>query len=128
MMIVIGILAALVFILSFLILKMQSDLKSINKQMKIKLMKDSNFRVTSDLSLDTFNTLCENLNAMYDKYRDVNIDRNQSEKRFKNMLSYIAHDIRTPLTSAQAYLQLLQDQDEHSENQQYYRIIKETII
>ncbi|NBK97711.1 MAG: HAMP domain-containing histidine kinase [Erysipelotrichia bacterium] len=117
------ILIGLIFILSFFILKLFNDLRSLNKQTSIKLNKDSNFTITSDLNIDVFNQLCENLNLMYDKYSDANRSRNKSEEEFKEMLSYIAHDIRTPLTSVQGFMQLLQEQDRNLENKRYYEII-----
>lgn len=123
MKIILIILIGLIFILSFFILKLFNDLRCINKQTSIKLNNDSNFTITSDLNIDVFNQLCENLNLMYDKYSDANRDRSRSEKEFKEMLSYIAHDIRTPLTSVQGYIQLLQEQDINLENKRYYEII-----
>lgn len=123
MIILLVFLIGVIIVLSLLLLKILIDLKAINQQAKVKLETDTNFTITSDIQLKELRLLCENLNLMYDKYSFANKDKSKSEKEFKEMLSYIAHDVRTPLTSAQGYMQLLYEQDKTLENKRYYEIV-----
>lgn len=116
-------LSGVVIVLSLLLFKVFIDVKTINQQIKVKLTTDTNFTITSDTQLKVLKRLCENVNVLYDKYRFANADKCKSEKDFKEMLSYIAHDIRTPLTSVQGYMQLLQEQDKNPDNKRYYEIV-----
>ena len=48
----------------------------------------------------------------------------QEEEQLKQSISNISHDLRTPLTSIQGYLTLLQECEDKQEQGQYIKIIK----
>lgn len=127
MKIMIVMLIVVIFVLSLFIYKLFHELNSIHKQVEIKVHTDSNFLVSSDLHIKTYTALCNDFNRIYDKYRGEKTDSVKREKEFKEMLSYIAHDVRTPLTSVQGYLQILKEKDVDEANEEYYKIINRRI-
>lgn len=56
---------------------------------------------------DEFSVMAENLNRMQEDIRDL-MDRERESERTKNeLITNVAHDLRTPLTSVLGYLELL---------------------
>lgn len=116
-------LIVIIFILSFLLMKMKIEIKHMNKQTKIKLDTHARFTISNDLQIKELNILCEHLNQMYEKFIKAELEEAKKEKEFKDMLSYIAHDVRTPLTSIKGYLQILQEESKSEGQEKYYHII-----
>ncbi len=64
---------------------------------------------------DEFSVMAENLNQMQEDIRDL-MDRERESERTKNeLITNVAHDLRTPLTSVLGYLELLSRADNLSE-------------
>lgn len=116
-------LIVIIFILSFLLIKMKIEIKHMNKQTKIKLDTNARFTISNDLQIKELNILCEHLNQMYEKFIKAELEEAKKEKEFKDMLSYIAHDVRTPLTSVKGYLQILQEESKSEGQEKYFHII-----
>lgn len=123
MIIILIFLIGVIITMSLFLLEILNVLKSINKQIELKIGVDTNFIITSDLHLKGLKRLCSNLNLMYSKYSYASLRKRESEKEFKEMLSYIAHDVRTPLTSVEGYIELLEENDTNFKNERYYKII-----
>lgn len=119
------VLGVIIFVLSLFIMKMRKELDHIHKQIKVKREHNTRFTITCDLNMKEFKQLCLQFNEMYEQYEQALFDESRKEKEFKEMLSYIAHDVRTPLTSVQGYLQILEE--ENKENATYYAIIHQRI-
>lgn len=127
MKVIVIMLVGIVFILFLFIIKLKADLHHINQQTNAKLNKESHFIITNDVKMNEMTELCENLNLMYEKFYQAQLNEWHKEREFKEMLSSIAHDVRTPLTSVQGYLQMLQEKEMSNENEAYYQIIQQRI-
>lgn len=127
MKVIVIMLVGIIFILSLFIIKLKGDLHHINRQINAKLNKENHFVITNDVKMKEMTELCENLNLMYEKFYQAQLNALHKEKEFKEMLSSIAHDVRTPLTSVQGYLQMLQEKETSKENESYYQIIQQRI-
>ena len=57
-------------------------------------------------------------------HKKLQIQIKQEEEQLKQSISNISHDLRTPLTSIQGYLTLLQECESKQEQEQYIKIIK----
>lgn len=118
---------SIILLLLLFIIKLLSDLKHINDQTEAKLHADSNFVITSDLEINAYNKLCKHLNVLYERCQQAQHDETKREAELKGMLANIAHDVRTPLTSVQGYLEILQAENGTSENEAYFKIINQRI-
>lgn len=127
MKVIVIMLVGIIFILFLFIIKLKADLHHINRQTHAKLNKESHFIITNDVKMKEMTELCENLNLMYEKFYQAQLNELHKEKEFKEMLSSIAHDVRTPLTSVQGYLQMLREKETTKENESYYQIIQQRI-
>lgn len=127
MKVIVIMLVGIIFILFLFIIKLKADLHHINQQTNAKLNKESHFIITNDVKMNEMTELCENLNLMYEKFYQAQLNEWHKEREFKEMLSSIAHDVRTPLTSVQGYLQMLQEKEMSKENEAYYQIIQQRI-
>ena len=56
--------------------------------------------------------------------KKLQVQIKQEEEQLKQSISNISHDLRTPLTSLQGYLTLLQECENKQEQEQYLKIIK----
>ena len=57
-------------------------------------------------------------------HKKLQVQIKQEEEQLKQSISNISHDLRTPLTSIQGYLTLLQECENNQEQEQYLKIIK----
>lgn len=110
-------------LLSFFVIKLLLDLRTIRQQVAIKLTHDSHFLVTSDLQLPELRGLCEDINQLFAYSEQSKTEAISKERAFKEMMSNIAHDVRTPLTSIQGYLQLIEEGCAKEKEEAYYAII-----
>lgn len=69
--------------------------------------------------------LTEEINIHIDMRKDSVALKRQSENMMKRSISYISHDLRTPLTSINGYIQLLESKNLSAEQkEEYLQIIK----
>ncbi len=83
------------------------------------------YRIT-DTSQDEFTPVCENFNAMAEQLKESVETIKQQERSRKELIAGISHDIRSPLTSIQAYVEGLIDgvAKTPEKQQQYLQMIK----
>lgn len=74
------------------------------------------------------NALKDEINQVLEKSRQTNRQTKQNEELFKETITNISHDIRTPLTSLDGYFQLLQTSQSEEERANYISIIQERIF
>ena len=72
--------------------------------------------------------LIESINTLLETHRQFEIRMTQANRSFKNSITSISHDLRTPLTSASGYIQMLQDFDLPEETRaEYLEIVQQRI-
>lgn len=109
-------------LLLFLFLK--KDIKKINSQIIYKNKTESHFYVTSSTSFKEIKTLCNSINELYEKMQKKDEIALKKEKEMQTLMSGISHDIRTPLTSMQGYLELLKESNDYKEKEKYIDIME----
>lgn len=106
----IGILLLLFIILIIVFLYSVTFIKSIisiNKQLDFIANHDTNAEINSTSSNKTIRNLADNLNSVIKQNKKQKELQVQRENEFYETLSSISHDLRTPLTTAYGYSQLL---------------------
>ncbi|MDO5563747.1 MAG: HAMP domain-containing sensor histidine kinase [Eubacteriales bacterium] len=124
MIVIYFIIGIIIFMISFLIL----ERNSINKIYLIinSIEKISNGNFQTKLNIDDsseFAYLANNINKMIDRTRKLMESERESEKTKNELITNIAHDLRTPLTSILGYLELIKSNDNTDEEKKYIDIV-----
>ena len=122
----IAVLAAVLCGVYVLYLRRQID--DICRQMAFIDRHDSNKRIAVDTRDAAILRLTACINALEDEKRRVKTQAQLGERNFKDTISGISHDIRTPLTSLYGYFQMLQNALAHPDSdgqpiEKYIRIM-----
>ena len=88
-----------------------NQLNSINKQLHKRLSENTRQPLNVVLFNKTIIKLTSNINHCLKLEEKRRLDSINEQKQFKELISNISHDLRTPLTSVKGYQQLLQKSD-----------------
>lgn len=102
------ILSIFLLILIIYILPIVKQLKSINNQLDKRLCENTRQPLNIELFNKTLNTLASNINRCLKLEEQRRLESINEQKQFKELISNISHDLRTPLTSIKGYQQLLE--------------------
>lgn len=117
----------IILFLSLFLWKVLRELANLNHQVESKQQTHANFTIVSDLHIKVINQLCDCLNQLDRELADSRIEKQKKERELKEMLAYIAHDVRTPLTSVQGYLWMLQEGELTEQETAYFDIINQRL-
>ena len=126
----IGIIAVLCVVIVFLagiMLKYRQQIKGICEQLSFMQGHDTNMLITTEMDLGGLGELTARLNMLLEQQRKERIGYKKKEQMIAETYTGLSHDIRTPLTSLDGYVQLLADSDSREEQERYYDIISERI-
>lgn len=125
---VVGILILIIVILSFRLYLNRRQLSSIRKQVEFIRENETNMELSITIHHKEWNSLIVSLNKLLkDIKRRKYVTLNQ-ENLFKQTITSISHDLRTPLTSASGYIQMLYKGGLDEEKQkEYIQIIQNRI-
>lgn len=98
------------------------EMGNIAKQLRELKSKDTNTIISSENG--TADRLITEINALLKEMREAKISYNQKNHALEQMMTNISHDLRTPLTSAMGYINLIQ----HSELSEEEKSRELTII
>ncbi|MGL5756620.1 MAG: sensor histidine kinase [Paraclostridium sp.] len=102
------------------------NIKYITKQLeKIINIKDTNQLLTVLVRQKDITSLVNMLNNQLNEHRLSRIKIKRLNKNFRDSITNISHDLRTPLTTAGGYVQILQSDVTEEERQEYLAIVLE---
>ena len=102
------------------------NIKHITKQLKeIMNIKDTNELLTVVVKQRDIAELVNQLNNLIGDIRMSRIKIKRLNRNFRQSITNISHDLRTPLTTASGYIQMLQTSVTEEEYQEYLAIILE---
>lgn len=119
----------LIIILCLLIIiwNYQRQVKDICRQLAFLKENDSNMMITRQIDAGGIGKLVELLNQILEvrkKERKVYLEKEQA---IADTYTNLSHDIRTPLTSLDGYVQLLSESRDEKEQEYYLGIVRERI-
>lgn len=88
---------------------------------------DTNRKLQREGGFPELDALRQEVSEILEQTRKLNRETMQGEELFKETITNISHDIRTPLTSLDGYFQLLQQEKDEKERSRYIEIIRERI-
>jgi len=98
----------LVGILVTYVVLLHRQLRGINRQLERRLEEHTRQPIRLLLFSRKLNTLAMNINRCLQAEENLRLQRVREEKRFKELMANLSHDLRTPLTAIKGYQQLLQ--------------------
>lgn len=123
------VLALLVISISLLIalIHYRSQIGKNCRQLEVMQKHSSNQRLTSEVPYKEVKELVRRINEICNHYQEDKIIIERNENNLKEAIANLSHDIRTPLTSLDGYVQLLVMTDSAEEKEHYLQIIQNRI-
>jgi signal transduction histidine kinase len=97
---------------------LQLQLRNINRQLKKRLIEHTRQPISLELMNKELSTLVVNINKCLKAEEQLRLEGIREEKRFKEMIANISHDLRTPVTAIKGYQQLMEKGTLSEEQQQ----------
>lgn len=110
------ILAAVSAVMLILLAVFRMEIRHIREQLTILENKDTNTLIAS--TYGTCDELITDINALLKQMRDTKTEYIREKHVIEQMLTNISHDLRTPLTSAMGYVELVRRKDISEEERQ----------
>ncbi|WP_373285827.1 sensor histidine kinase [Paenibacillus segetis] len=120
--IVVGVLSILVVLFMAYIVFLQLQLANINRQLAKRLNENTRQPISLELLNSELNALAININKCLKAEETLRVNSIREEKRFKEQVANISHDLRTPLTAIKGYQQLLAKGSLSEEQQEKLRV------
>ena len=114
MLYVIIILSILVLFLLVRLLVLKSEMKRVIREMKDNPEKN---QMNCDFIDADLQDMIVEVNDLYDHIRQIKAEGKNDEKKIKESISMISHDMRTPLTSIIGYLQVAEKSKDNEEKE-----------
>ena len=121
------VLISIILLLLFYIYKFNRSIESVSEQIDYLLKNDSRIRLTNELSNRELEELIDKINQYSDALKALRLELNKEESRSKDIIIGLSHDIRTPLTSLGAYIDLLSREEDPDKRDQYIEVIEKRI-
>lgn len=126
--IIIFILIIIIVMLFFYIFLLKKEIKRISIQIKDIRSKNSNLLLHTELGEKNIDTLIQEINKTLANIHKQEIQMYSKTEELKQIITNVTHDIRTPLTSAIGYLELIQNSDlDKKQKEKYFTIITERL-
>ncbi len=106
-----------------LILLYWRQMKSICRQLRVHRTEHSGTDIWLDIVKGPFRELQKEINLNIREQRKEQKEHREQEQAFKELVSNVSHDIRTPITSVSGYFQLFMDTEDEEKREQYADII-----
>ena len=115
--ITLGILLAACLLYLFLL---KRDIRQLNNKLSDISYIDTNARLATSTFDKHVSDLVQDINVMLKRNRQNHFDAQRTEAELKRAITNISHDLRTPLTAARGYLQMLESSDIDEETSAHY--------
>ena len=125
--IIIILVIVIIVLLTYLFL-LKNEIKNISKEIDYIKDIDSNTLIHSKYNLKSINSIISKINIFMKDVKNAELDYNNKNKALMKMMTNISHDLRTPLTSALGYVDIiLKSNISEEEKEKELKIIEERL-
>ncbi len=124
MVIVFGTLSLVIILFGGYIIFLQLQLRNINVQLTKRLTERTRQPISLQLINKGLNTMAVNINNCLKAEETLRLNSVREEKKFKELIANISHDLRTPLTAIMGYQQLMENGELTNEQQKKLQIAR----
>lgn len=114
---------ALAWCLGFRLYLFQRQLRDLTGQLK-NFSPESNQRLTCFLRDRSVINLCREINRCIDEEQQAVLDASELQQKLQYTITCVSHDIRTPLTGASGYMQLLENTQDAGKRLRYCQVVR----
>ncbi len=114
-------------LLALFYIRLCLDIRSICNQLR-EIQRGSHLELTVNSRQRALITLCRKLNQVLSSRDQSHIQYEKAERRLKQSITNLAHDIRTPLTGASGYLQLAEECVDAGKREHYLQAASARLI
>ena len=123
----IGLIAIIVVLIVYLMLY-RRVIRIMTKKLHFIRQHETNMNINLPMRLKVLDELAAELNYIMNNYKNEKNIITKAQQEFKEELTNISHDLRTPLTSIAGYVQMLESEKTSSQKkEEYYDIIRRRI-
>ena len=126
------VLAGTVFVLlgaiSILVIRLwlyRKQINHISEELSVLAKEDTNYRLSSYCAVGKTEEVIQKTNDIIGHYRETEGKLKKENAAYRQSITSISHDIRTPLTSAKGYIQMMQEAGISPEKRTKYAAIVE---
>ncbi|WP_152966758.1 sensor histidine kinase [Sporosarcina globispora] len=109
------------------ILLYKKEIRDIAKKVELINSNDTNKKISVQINSKEIRELAYQLNDMIGHYKNENIKIAKAQQEFKEEITNISHDLRTPLTSIAGYLQMVESEKTPERKKEYHGIIRRRV-
>ena len=121
--IIAGLLFLLVIVLIVHLAVIKREMKKIRNELKQTRKRGYDRQITVTLIDNDFSLMTSEINKNLDFQKQLKLENEQAERRLKQSISNIAHDLRTPLTVVKGNLQMMEkDKGLSRQNKEYLKL------
>lgn len=125
--VVIGILIGIIILQFVIMWTYQRQVKDICRQLAFLMKHDSNMLIQRAFDMGGIGRLSDKLNELLKLQRKEKLDYQEKETLIADTYTNLSHDIRTPLTSLDGYVQMMEECENIEDQRRYLSIIHERI-
>ena len=102
-------------------------IRSVCEQLDFLRSRDTQTEITGERTDTDIEKLVTGINRLLEKFRNTGQEIEKNDALFRDTITSLSHDLRTPLATANGYVQLLQKQELTPEQREYLEIAEERI-
>ncbi len=106
----VSVLLLVIIILYMYLLLTRAELTKLTSRLKFISENDTSLQLYTDIKNKELDIFVQQINTLISGYKSQNIKNRQTEREFKQAITNLSHDLRTPLTSAAGYIQMLKSE------------------
>ena len=122
------ILVIMLIICMIRLFRMKKDILSLNRSLRNIQENRTNQQLTTNTFYKDICTLSNTMNKTLEKCAQTQIENEKANREFHQAITNISHDLRTPLTSAIGYVQMIQsDEIDANKKAEYLKTVEQRL-